>query len=85
LIYPAKSVIICNVKADETEKADAFVDRKESSDLLREVSIVSRVAEEPNWEALVKKEMFQWVVIYGGAILVAAGLVWVMLTLTRGH
>ena len=54
---------------------EIFVDRKEAADTLREVSVFSRVADEPNWEHLVKKEMFKWVVLYGGALLVVAAVI----------
>lgn len=73
------------VKANETEKGEAFLDRKESSDMLREISIVSKLSEEPDWESLVKKQMFKWVVLYGGAILLAAGFALLMFALSRSR
>ncbi len=62
------------VKANETERAAEYTDRKESSELLREISVVSRFSEEPDWEFHFKKQMFKWVIIYGGAALAAAAL-----------
>lgn len=62
------------VKANETERAAEFTDRKESSEMLREISVVSRFSEEPDWEFHFKKQMFKWVIIYGGAILAATAL-----------
>lgn len=81
LDLPAESGYNGSVKANETERAAEFTDRKESSELLREISVVSRFSEEPDWEFHFKKQMFKWVIIYGGAALAAAaialtGLAW---------
>jgi len=64
-----------HVKAKETEKANIYLDQKESADTLREITLISKLAEEPDWESLVKKQMFKWVIVYGGAMLVAATLI----------
>ena len=75
LIRGPKAGKFGRVSTKETEKANIFLDQKESADALREVSILSKLADEPDWESLVKKEMFKWVILYGGAILLVAAVV----------
>ena len=72
MICGPKAVKFTGVNTKETEKTNIFLDQKESAATLREVSLIAKLAEEPNWECQVKKEMFKWVILYGGAILVAA-------------
>ena len=86
LIREPKPGKLNGVSTKETEKTNIFLDQKESADTLREVSIISKLAEEPNWEAQVKKEMFKWVILYGGAILLALTVVgWLLFASSRGR
>jgi len=86
LIPTRKAGKLGHVSTKETEKTNIFLDQRESAETLRQVSIMSKLAEEPNWESVVKKEMFKWVILYGGATLLAAlAFACLMFALYRGR